>query len=230
MNFYGHAVAASWFTTRPLFVLGSMLPDFATMCRNRVERVSDPEVAAGVAFHHLTDEVFHRTGAFVSLRSETTVSLCAEGLKRSRARAVAHAGVELLIDGALSTDENAREVFARSLAVGNRTRVIEGISWRTPNSRENWSYLLDRLRAADIPGGYADPDFVIDRVYIILAPRPALAVGPGDRPALERGIRSVHPRVAERMDGLVSELRRELRDAVPSTYRAGSEPPVAAFP
>ena len=59
MNFFGHAIVASWTSVEPAFVLGSMVPDFANMVGARVPRVFHEGVARGVEFHHATDRVFH---------------------------------------------------------------------------------------------------------------------------------------------------------------------------
>src|SRR4029079_14058794 len=64
VNFFGHALVASWRSRAPAFALGAMLPDFASMCRARVEVVGHADLAAGVDWHHETDRVFHAAGAF----------------------------------------------------------------------------------------------------------------------------------------------------------------------
>ena len=46
MNFFGHALAASWRSREPGFALGSMLPDFASMCGMRLDGASDAVTAA----------------------------------------------------------------------------------------------------------------------------------------------------------------------------------------
>ena len=67
MNFFGHAVVAGWFEGDPRYVLGSMLPDFASMSGTRLNPVEQPEVAAGVALHHRTDDAFHGAPSFLHL-------------------------------------------------------------------------------------------------------------------------------------------------------------------
>ena len=67
MNFFGHAVVATWHATEPRFVLGAMLPDFAAMIRARPPAARDPELARGIALHHATDEVFHDAPTFREL-------------------------------------------------------------------------------------------------------------------------------------------------------------------
>jgi hypothetical protein len=68
VNFFGHAAIASWHSPADAGVaLGSMLPDFASMCGARLDEQRDPRVAAGVALHHATDAVFHRAPVVLAL-------------------------------------------------------------------------------------------------------------------------------------------------------------------
>src|SRR2546426_388483 len=67
VNFFGHTVVAVTRSTEPAFVLGSMLPDFATIIRARPPRTEHTDLDSGMQFHWRTDEVFHRSAAFLTL-------------------------------------------------------------------------------------------------------------------------------------------------------------------
>src|ERR1700753_2862807 len=104
MNFFGHAVVATWRSESDGFVLGAILPDFATMLGTRPPAVAHPELERGVTFHHDTDRVFHDTATFKRLQLEARRTLREMGLPRPSALAVGHIGVEILLDATLADD------------------------------------------------------------------------------------------------------------------------------
>ena len=59
MNFFAHALLAAEHNPAPAYLLGSMLPDFCTMAGVKSEKTGHTLVDAGVAHHHLVDDVFH---------------------------------------------------------------------------------------------------------------------------------------------------------------------------
>jgi hypothetical protein len=122
MNFFGHAVVASWKNPLPAFVLGAMLPDFANMVGTRLSQPEEPALASGVAFHHRTDHVFHENAVFRELVAGARVELSRLGLSRGSARAVAHVGVEILLDGVLAGDEAASAAYRAALELGRSRR------------------------------------------------------------------------------------------------------------
>jgi len=52
VNFIGHLHVARWIQTTPAFLLGAMLPDFASMGRVRLGIPADATVRAGLTFVH----------------------------------------------------------------------------------------------------------------------------------------------------------------------------------
>src|SRR5688572_23166915 len=117
MNFFGHAaLAAGHFSARSpqlpgtdlaLLCAGAMLPDFISMLRLGRPAVLDEQVARGVSFHHLTDHAFHELDSFLRLSREAFAWLSEQRVPRGPARAVAHIGVEMLLDEVLSDDADA---------------------------------------------------------------------------------------------------------------------------
>ncbi len=119
VNFFGHALAASWRGREPAFALGAMLPDFAGMCGMRLDAALDAETAAGVDYHHATDRVFHMLEPFARATAGIAEQLMARGVPRGPARGAAHVGFELCLDGALLEQEGAARAYETALAAGS---------------------------------------------------------------------------------------------------------------
>jgi hypothetical protein len=214
VNFFGHAVVASWETKTPGFVLGAMLPDFATMSGTRLVEVNHPELRAGVALHHRTDRVFHGNSHFVALCREAIQTLLARGLGRGRAHAVGHVGVELLLDGWLVERREAREAYAAALHCGRDRDLGRRIRWLDEEGRGRWRSLRRRLEGHGPPEDYRDPAVVASRVERILRGRRRLALDAGSLDIAARYLpelqRSVHTHAAP----LIGELRQALADEI----------------
>lgn len=201
MNFIGHAAVAIWTRADPGYVLGSMLPDFAGMAGVRMASPLSsgvtPALAAGVALHHRTDEVFHAAPAFVALQQSTLDTLSAQGVPRGSARAVGHIGVELLIDGELLADRALAEAYLHAIEA---EVAMEGV-FPTDEARQRYALLRTRLRQHGVPYDYRDPDAVLRRLHYILASRPRLAIAPEFAPHVRQ---------------LLPELQRDVRAALPA--------------
>jgi hypothetical protein len=212
VNFFGHAAVACWEAKSPGFVLGSMLPDFATMSGTRLLEVDDPELSAGVALHHCTDRIFHGNSHFVALWRSAMRTLLARGLERGPAQAVGHLGVELLLDGWLVEGREAREAYAAALSCGRDEGLGGRIRWLDAEGGARWRSLRRRLERHGPPDDYRDPAVVASRVERILGTRPRLAldarsakVTAGYLPDLQREVRA-------RAIPMIGELRRGLAD------------------
>ena len=75
MNFFGHALLAqrneaARGSIRAEFVLGSMLPDFASMLRLRPPGAAADALQAGMRFHHQTDDAFHGSRSFLEFSGQ----------------------------------------------------------------------------------------------------------------------------------------------------------------
>lgn len=213
MNFYGHNAIACERDARPAFVLGSMLPDFTGMCGARLARVEHPEVQRGIELHHATDRAFHGAPTFVKLCSEGTAILSDEGLRRGSARAVAHVGVELLLDGMLSRRVDLLDAFHRALDVAASAAVCDALVWSQTSGTTRWQYFLQRLQEAPVPEGYRDPDFVADRVRNALSRRPRLALNERDASVVRQWTCDNHPNVMRYCDALLAETLERLGGA-----------------
>jgi len=202
MNFFGHAAVASWSSPAPGTVLGAMLPDFATMVRSRLGEPDDAAVAAGVAHHHATDAAFHGLPAVLGLMRELDERLAALGCARGPRRAVAHIGVELLLDGVLVEEAAYRDAYAAGLA-----HDPAGVRWRDDDGPPRFETLLARLRAHGAPDDLRRTHAITQRLHRMLAHRPLLAPSAADLSAIEKALAAYQPRVEAAADTVLRALR-----------------------
>lgn len=169
MNVLGHArVALDLGLDGPAEVLGAVLPDLAPAAGVRLVRDRlDGPLAAGVRCHLDADAAFHAHPRFRAGTRALRADLTARGIPRGPARAVAHAGWELLLDGTLVGDEAERAFRA---AVG-RAAVAAGAL--APEDRPRWAAFVARARGSG-PLAYDDPRWVAVRLGTVLARRPRL--------------------------------------------------------
>lgn len=210
MNFYAHLVTASWRSSDPVFGLGAMLPDFATMARVRLPEVAPGGLAHGIAFHHAGDREFHRLRLFREQESWTLEHLLERGLRRGPAKGVAHVGVELSLDGALVAVSDAHELYLGAIAAAGEA----DIDWGDQESASRFGTLVSRLAELGVPSGYADPQVVADRLIRIMEPRSLLRLSDEEAPILRESMPAVHKRVDKASARIMSELRSALASDV----------------
>ena len=209
VNFFGHATIALTEGEQrgnPGYVLGSMLPDFASMAGMRLAGVDDPSIEAGVALHHRTDDAFHGAPTFVRLMGGAQDELEATGMRHGSAMAIAHVGVELLLDGCLVERLGVDPSYHAALETEDAP-----IRWRHDEGPTRWEFMRRRLRAAPIPDGYRDPDFVAERLVRILSGRPRLALEERERSTVFSWARRACAPVAAAADELMDEVCTRLR-------------------
>lgn len=154
--------------------LGAMLPDLGSMAGLRADRSGLPAaVAEGVRLHHLTDAVFHGQPWFVQAVAADRQALQKAGLPRGPARACAHAGLELLLDGLLLEYRSVAESVAAALDALAAGRLGAGVG----GEADRWEELFRRLRGArQFTESYSTPEGVAHRLRQALAHRPRLAL------------------------------------------------------
>lgn len=202
MNFIGHATVALTRGDDPRFVLGSMLPDFAGMVRTRLVRTGVGPLAEGVALHHLTDDAFHGEPAFTALLQDTLDELCARGVSRGTARAVAHVGTEMLIDGELVRAGAIASAYLEALRAGEQLREL----FVDAEGAQRFELLRARLLAFGPPYDYRDPEAVTFRLEQALRTRPRLAIAPTDRPLVRAMLPTLQARVVEVLPALLQSV------------------------
>jgi hypothetical protein len=206
LNFFGHAAVASWHETEPRFVLGAMLPDFATMIRARPPTALDPDLARGIALHHATDAVFHDSASFRELGAWAFEQLCAQGLARGPARAAAHVGIEILIDGVLAVDGAARRAYLDAIALARRLDP-DRVRWQRSADGQRFSELVSALDARGVSRAHGTPAVVALRVERTLAGRPRLALAGSEIALVAVWAERAKPVVIARSAQLIAELR-----------------------
>jgi hypothetical protein len=212
LNFIGHAYAALARDDAPAFVLGAMLPDFLGMARIRGARSSHPDVARGVALHHACDDAFHRGTTFIRLCGELGDDLERRGVRRGPARAVAHVGLELLMDGFLVDRPGVADAYLAAIMEAEPSRLGARMDFRRDEHRERYAALSRRLTEWGVPEGYADPVIVRDRLVRILAHRPRLSLGEAEAQTVGLLLPRAKERVGESLEALVGAALRTARE------------------
>ncbi|HKX70170.1 MAG TPA: hypothetical protein VJM75_03030 [Acidimicrobiales bacterium] len=216
MNILGHAsIALATENDDPAYVLGAVLPDIASMAGVRVDRsrLTGP-LAAGVRLHLEADAVFHAHPEFLRGAAALRGDLAQRGVQRGPARAVGHAGWELLLDGTL-LGSPAESGYWRALAVGEE--ALDGMS---ESDHPRWIRFLEhRDRRPALR--YDDPSWVAERLYSMLARRPRLRLPSEQVPAvaevLERHVHRVAAVAADVLAGTAAGVGRLSLRASPVT-------------
>jgi hypothetical protein len=211
VNYLGHAAVATWRSPEQGFVLGAMLPDFVTMIGARLPVVAHAGIEAGVAFHHRTDAVFHQSVEFVELTRAAFAWLLERGVERGRARAVAHVGVELLLDAHLSRDEAVRRAYLGAVESGGRRALGRHLSWANDRDLAGFDDLRRRLLARGAPAGEVDAAALALRVRRALDGRARLALDDTMERATRDWVIAAGASVTERAPALVRDLAVRLR-------------------
>ena len=217
VNFFGHAVVASWTTRSPAFLLGAMVPDFCSIVRARLREVTHDELAAGVAHHHAIDAIFHDAPTFLDLCALGVSDLTALGVERGSARAVAHVGTELLLDGCLVLGDAPHEQYLEALAHARSERLGACLVFRRIEHAPRFHHLVGRLEDWGIPKDYGDPAFVADRVAGALRGRPRLRLSDEDEVRVREWMATAQRRVVARAPALLTEVRAGLGESAPGS-------------
>jgi hypothetical protein len=186
VNVLGHTfVALAAGRDDPEWLLGAVLPDLAPMAGVRVARAGlDGELGEGVRCHLRADEVFHAHPAFRAGAGTLRRAAAERGVPRGAARAVGHAGWELLLDGALVGAET-EAAFHRAVAVAGPSAATA----MTDDDARRWAAFLERGARVGAAGDaprlrYDEPRWVAERLHVMLARRPRLALPVADVPAV----------------------------------------------
>jgi len=210
MNYLGHAAVATWRSDDRAFVLGAMLPDFATMLGTRPPRTAHAGLESGMQFHYRTDEVFHRSLGFRELTRSAFDWLLGRGVERGRARAIAHVGVELLLDADLARAEPVRRAYVAALHGGAEHDLGRYLSWAAPEGRLGFEDLRARLLVRGVGAEDPAPAVTSQRLRLALSARPRLALDDADELVARDWVTVAQPHVTARAAGLARELAERL--------------------
>jgi hypothetical protein len=212
MNFFGHAAMAERFSKEPPFVLGAMLPDFSNMLRLRTPVSQHLEVERGLAFHHLTDHAFHELSAFRELCADAMRFLAERGVSRGTRRAVAHVGVELLLDVELAKDAQARAAYLGALRAAREPAIATSLSWPA-DQQERLARLAARLEEAS-DSRKPTTELMVERLVSTLSDRPRLAIDDSARPHVADWVELCRARVVASTPALILELTRTIERVI----------------
>jgi hypothetical protein len=216
MNFFGHALIAQRdeLTRGPIraeFVLGAMLPDFAGMLRARLPLATIAALSAGVSFHHRTDDAFHGSPSFLELSRRAASFLSERNVSRGTARAVAHVGVELLLDATFARESSANEAYLSALGCALTESVQSSIQWHTRDASERFRHLCHRLHErGEYPINPAS-EVVAQRLQGILAGRPRLAMDEHGLSAVRDWVESARSQITSGAPQLLREVEHRLQ-------------------
>ncbi len=213
MNVGGHiVVAASVAPEEPVVWLGAALPDLGAMGRFRLlGSTPDPEVTRGIAMHHRTDDVFHSHPWFTGLMSRLRASLKEAGLDRGAARAIAHVGPELLLDGELLRRPGQTDAVDTTIRLLDEPELRARLrSLVSPDMATDWIEHLASVAGHPSPPDHHDPHAVAQRLHRILRRRPRLAFDADQVAAAAACLDAEHERLLSGVDELMSDLIRDV--------------------
>lgn len=213
MNFFGHTWVARCHSDAAAFCAGAMLPDLAGMLGVRLPVPGSDELEAGVSLHHATDRVFHGCSAFRELERGAQSELSALRVRRGTRRAVAHVGVELMIDRALARRFARAEPDFRAIC-GWLSANAGGASlgW-APEASSRLQGLLRRLAAPELSHQQLSTPSLVLRLQRALAVRPRLALLPKDQAAVSLWADRSWALVESRTPAVVEALAEGLASA-----------------
>lgn len=170
MNFFGHAVVASEVDPLAAVVLGAMLPDLEAMVDATASRFVDAHLRRGVSLHHVTDAAFHDGPDFLSHQEAARSLLSSSPIRRGPRRAVAHVGVELILDAALNNPSRLRS-YVDALETGLGATSLRGVPFLERRKLRSLLQTLARRAAYVTP---VSASGVVERLQRALWARPAL--------------------------------------------------------
>ncbi len=211
MNFYSHAVVASWLSPDPGFVLGAMLPDLCRMAGEKPIRGAGV-ILDGVRCHEHTDEIFHAHGEFRRLCADAFNGLSARGLARGSAKAGAHIGVELLIDGALFDDEFGRSHYLKSIQAS--PALLSSVQLSAGLSR-----VLAAMRERGVERAHTSANAIARRIDYATRGRRRLALGQGDIPRIGDWAEAARAGVVAATPTLIRDVAKGIGAVPPANSR-----------
>jgi hypothetical protein len=203
VNFFGHAVAASWVEASPAFAYGAMLPDLLLMVGARRFECDDAEVRRGADFHHLTDRCFHNDPTFSELESNARRELLDLGVRKGPRRALSHVGIELVLDAVLARSPATLAAYQRAL-VYSEQGTVRALPGGDTTRLAALSRILRERSARLVP---RDAVEMTERMARVLERRPALSFDDSEASAVMHWTRAVMTRVDGIADGWIAELR-----------------------
>jgi hypothetical protein len=168
------------------------LPDLQREAGVALGNMWPEHVRAGIACHREADAVFHDLDVFRTQSALLTGALLDAGVPRGAARAVGHAGWELLFDGALLDDASLADAYLTAM--------------RVPVEHPDWSAALARRVERGVPTFYAEPAHVTELLWRVLSRRRLLAFDREHCAAVTACLRDAQPSIAASVDEVFAAL------------------------
>jgi hypothetical protein len=220
MNYFGHVALACRFSSSPEFLLGSMLPDLASIIAYTTPHCTLPAVQLGVRFHLLTDEEFHQTATFRSLVGACREELELAGMRRAPARAASHVAIELLLDAELSNVPLHGIAFRTALRIAGQSGTRYQLQWTTDDAAEKFESLRLRLVERNTCGDFFANDRLVERLVFALQRRPRLRMSPHEQNIMRQW---VHGRAAP-LGSALAALWIRLHERISVRWRPSPQP------
>jgi hypothetical protein len=146
----------------------------------------------------------------LGLMRELDARLDRLGCARGPRRAVAHVGIELLLDGVLLDDAAGRASYLAGVATDAE------VAWQHDGA-PRFAILRDRLRTYGVPEDLRDPGAITERLARVLGGRPLLAPSPADLRAIRTALGEQQPRVVVAADTVLRGVRARLTADAPAS-------------
>jgi hypothetical protein len=180
------------------------------MIQARPPGTAHVDIESGMQFHWRTDEVFHRSPAFLTLTRQAVLWLSARSVRSGSALAVAHVGVEVMLDAALSGDARAQRAYRAALESGARDGLGRHVSWASGEQLDRFDALRGRLLARGAITADIAPETVAERLRSALATRPRLALDDASVQAVRDWARVARADITASAAPLIDHLAAQL--------------------
>lgn len=150
---------------------------------------------AGIACHRAADATFHDLPVFLTQSAALTRALLDAGLNRGAARAIGHAGWELLFDGALLDDDGLVAAYLAAM--------------RLEVQNADWNAALTRRASRGVPTLYGEPAGVAEIMWRVLGSRRLLAFDADFVPTVAAILADAQPAIADAVDEVFAGVTPE---------------------
>lgn len=204
LNYFGHACVTSQLEDDPRIVYGSMLPDFCGMAKAGPCKSADPKTSQGVSLHYEVDRHFHSAPLFLQYMARGAAELRQEGLSKGAARAIAHVGVELLLDGIYMETSAFCDPYLRALEVSQS--VLATLNKPAGDRFSQLAKVASAVVQGGVPNRLRDERRVADLLFQILQRRPRIAFSRDKLPAVTTWLTAAKTDLRHDADALFKQM------------------------
>jgi hypothetical protein len=209
VNLVGHVAVALHRdpASTPPFLVGCMLPDLAAMARVRLTP-ADGHVGDGVQFHHRTDAAFHASEWFNRHNQALRDLLLDAEVDRGAARASAHAGLEMMLDGHLIGETQVERGVERAFAeLATPSATSDAVTALAPDDvRGGWAERLNQISHSLDPQSYSSTRSVAERLHRMTRGRHRIELREVQVSIVARQLEAYRPRALHDVGSLLDDL------------------------